>query len=442
VYCSIDKIDLEARVNGRTIAVQTDHRTRREMEAEPELSVLFAMARVVNARGHLEEDGHAGAAVHYAVAEEPPSELREALGAAGGTLERAGGEDLEPLGPGSEVLVGELADRSFAQLARRAAARVGSRDLAIALRMLEDQTHAAPPDRTDEPAYWSRVLELAALAGELVRAKYAGHWIQTDRALVPFGFELSRPQDGGLVVFPTNRAQRVIEDGPDESLFKLLVAADETIHHPSDASTGRLMPSLRARRDVELDEVLWRALVDEPPPRVELPIIVCGIDGESTFGMIRREALARSADGAFDEALANLAAEPVQCEELTAGGQPVVVVTGSFYAAEKLLDTAFLAQLQQALGADRLVAAAPGRGCLLVSGAAKTPAERAHFAALARARYDSSGGRAISPAVVVVEDGRITGYVRGSADRPDDDPEGTRADTEPPAGLRRWHGRK
>ena len=160
------------------------------------------------------------------------------------------------------------------------------------------------------------------------------------------------------------------------------------------------MPSLRARRDVELDEVLWRALVDEPPPLVELPIIVCGIDGESTFGMIRREALARSADGAFDEALANLAVEPVQCEELTAGGQPVVIVTGSFYAAEKLLDTAFLAQLQQALGADRLVAAAPGRGCLLVSGAAKTPAERAHFAALARARYDSSGGRAISPAVV------------------------------------------
>ena len=47
MYCSIDKIDLEARVNGRAIAVQTDHRTRLEMEAEPELSVLFAMVEVL-----------------------------------------------------------------------------------------------------------------------------------------------------------------------------------------------------------------------------------------------------------------------------------------------------------------------------------------------------------------------------------------------------------
>jgi hypothetical protein len=58
VYCSIDKIDLASRVDGRPIAVQTDHRPRAEIEAEPELSVLFAMARVLNARTHLHESGH------------------------------------------------------------------------------------------------------------------------------------------------------------------------------------------------------------------------------------------------------------------------------------------------------------------------------------------------------------------------------------------------
>ena len=435
MYCSLDKVDVTANVDGRPVVIQTDHRRRAEIEAEPELSALYAMTRVFNARCHLAEQGHAAAQVRYHMTESPPELLREALGAVGALLEVNGARQAVA----SDRTAGEIADDCFATLAQRASRAVGSRDLAIALRMLEDQTFANPPAKTDEPRYWRRVLELAALAGELLRAKYPGQWVQTDRALVPFGFQLA---SGSAVMFPTNRAQRVIEDGRDESLFKLMIAAEETVRHPADAATGRLMPSLRARRDVELEEVLWRPLVDEPPPRVDLPIVVCGIDGESTFGMIRREALARSADGAFDEALANLALEPVQCEELTAGGQPVVVVTGSFYAAEKLLDTAFLAQLQRALGADRLVASAPGRGCLLVSGAAKTPAERAHFAALARARYDSSGGRAISPAVVVVEDGRITGYVRGSADRPDDDTESTRADTEPPAGLRRWHGRK
>src|SRR5258708_32962377 len=164
VYCSIDKIDLAARLDGNPIAVQTDHRTRDEIEAQPELSVLFAMARVVNARSQLADDGHPTAAVHYVVADDPPALLREALSAVGGTIERADRRlTLEKLGPGSEAAVGVLADRSMVALARRAATRVGSRDLAMALRMLEDQTFANPPERADEERYWTRVLELAAL---------------------------------------------------------------------------------------------------------------------------------------------------------------------------------------------------------------------------------------------------------------------------------------
>jgi len=58
VYCSIDKIDLAAQVDGETIAVQADDRARDDIEAEPELSVLFAMARVLNARSQLADDGH------------------------------------------------------------------------------------------------------------------------------------------------------------------------------------------------------------------------------------------------------------------------------------------------------------------------------------------------------------------------------------------------
>jgi hypothetical protein len=441
VYCSIDKIDLAAKVDGRPIAVQTDHRARGDIEAEPELSSLFAMARVLNARTQLADDGHPGAAVHYVVADEPPLWLRDALAAAGGTLERA--HRLEPLGPASELAVGDIADRCFSRLAKRAAARVGSRDLAIALRMLEDQTVAAPPERGDEVAYWSRVLELAALAGELLRAKYPGHWVQTDRALVPFGFQLA---SAGAVMFPTNRAQRVIEDGRDETLFKLLIAADETVRHPTDASTGRLMPSLRARRDVQLDEVVWRPVLADQVP-ADLPIIVCGIDGESTFGMIRREALAKPPDLALAEALRNLAEEEVQCEQLSLGDLPIVIVSGSFYAAEKLLDREFMCSLHDALDAKLLVVATPARGELLAS-----PVDDHHslarFSALAHHRHDEAGGRAISRALLLVGDGRVTGYVRGPGETDDRAETPTaRADTVPgapkrPSFLRRLLGRK
>jgi len=449
VYCSIDKIDLATRLDGQAIAVQTDHRNRDELEAEPELTVLFAMARVVNARSQLADDGHPRAAVHYVVSADPPTSLREALTAAGATLERADlGLMIERLAPGSEDAVGALADHAFSELAHRTAVRVGTRDVAMALHMLEAQTFANPPSRDDEVAYWSRVLELAALAGELLRAKYGGQWIQTDRALVPFGFQLFAAGEA-TILFPTNRAQRVIEDGPDESLFKLLVAAEETVQRPTTLETGRLMPSLRHRRDVVLDEVVWRPVISEdtggPPP--DLPIIVCGVDGESTFGMLRREALGKPPDAALEEALANLAGEEVQIDELEIGDEVIVLVTGSYYAAEKVLDRDFMRALHVELDADLLAAATPARGCLLVAALTEDPSTIARFAALAQSRHDDSGGRSISPTVMLVADGRIAGYVRGpDDDQPEPDPF-ERADTSPAAPkkhglLRRLLGRK
>ena len=435
MYCSLDKIDVCAEIDGRPVALQTDHRPCGEIEAEPELSALYAMARVLNARGHVAPGGD----VHYVIAGEPPALLRDALRATGCTLEHS--ERLERLGPGSDTEVGALADRSFAALAQRVAARLGTRDLAIALRMLEDQTFADPPDRDDESAYWRRALELAALAGELLRAKYPGRWVPTDRAVVPFGFELN----GSTIVFPTNRAERVIEDGREESLFKLLIAVEETMHRPADPATGRLMPSLRHRRNVDLGEVVWRPVLAEHS-HADLPIIVCGIDGESTFGMIRRDTLERTPDDALDDAIANLPGEQIADELLRFGELVVLAVSGSFYAAEKLLDRAFMRALHHRLGSDVLAASTPERGLLMVTAAPREPARLARFAALARMRYDDAGGRAISPAVLLVSDGRAVGYVRPT--EPTDPPETrrTRADTSPDlptTGLfRRLLGRK
>jgi hypothetical protein len=424
VYCSLDKIDLAATVDGKHVAIQTDHRSGAEIASEPELSTLYAMARVLNARSHIAE--HPSTQVNYVVVGEPPDVLRAALRAAGAavfTTPRLGcmtppiAIEIES-SEGGEAAVGELADRAFRQLARRAAAQVGTRDIAIALRMLEDQTIADPPSPSDEPAYWRRVLELAALTGELLRAKCLSHgqWVQTDRALVPFGFQLASCDRSTAVMFPTNRAQRLIEDGRDQSLFKLLVAADEAMQRP-DASSGRLMPSLRDRKNVELDEIVWRALVDHGA--AELPVVVCGIDGESTFGMIRREALDRPADEAIAEALANLAEEPVQIHRTSVGVAPLLVVSGSFYAAEKLLEHAFMLGLHAQLGPE-LVAAVPSRGLLLVTSAragarGQGPRDAAHvarFATLARSRHDDANSRAISPHVMLVSGGRVEGYVR------------------------------
>ncbi len=123
MYCSIDRIDVTAHIDGKPVVIQHDHRAAAEIEAEPELSALFAMSRVLNARCHLADEGHAGARVHYQMIGAPPGELREALAAVGAML--GTGPRMVTLGPASESAASEIADRCFTQLARRAAARVG-----------------------------------------------------------------------------------------------------------------------------------------------------------------------------------------------------------------------------------------------------------------------------------------------------------------------------
>ncbi|HEV7557631.1 MAG TPA: hypothetical protein VGO00_19335, partial [Kofleriaceae bacterium] len=171
---------------------------------------------------------------------------------------------------------------------------------------------------------------------------------------------------------------------------------------------------------------------------------VCGIDGESTFGIVRREAIARPRDEAIDEALANLATEQVTEETVRFGDLDVIVVGGSFYAAEKLLDVAFMGALQQRLGTPSVAAATPARGMLLVMAFDHSAGRLARFTALARMQFDDAGGRAISPAVMLVNEGRVYGIGRRDADPVE--PASRRADTAPGSPklglLRRLFGRK
>ena len=160
--------------------------------------------------------------------------------------------------------------------------------------------------------------------------------------------------------------------------------------------------------------------------------------------MIRREALAKPVDAAFDEALLNLGDEGVQCEEIEIADISVIMVSGNFYAAEKILDREFMQSLHDELGSNLLAASVPARGCLLVTADYHDNASLARFSAIARARHEDGGGRAISPAVLLVENGRVAGYVRGPGDpKVETEPTSTvAAEPKRPGLLRRLLGRK
>src|SRR5687767_2374464 len=108
MYTSIDRVDVVAQTPAGAMLVQTDHRTAREVEEERELSVLFALARVLNARHIAAAKKMKVAAVVYAPLERPPQFLVDALATVRAHLEDMVTQKRTPLSSDREPA--EIAD--------------------------------------------------------------------------------------------------------------------------------------------------------------------------------------------------------------------------------------------------------------------------------------------------------------------------------------------
>ncbi|MFY0573643.1 hypothetical protein ACN28S_04080 [Cystobacter fuscus] len=185
MYSSLDSIDIvtQNEETGRKGFLQTDHRSAAEIQREREVSTLFALTRMLNARQAIESEG-GPVDVLYVCSEAPPDFLRSVVTSAGGRVQI----NDEPVSvyEGPIGLPEELADVAFRGLAFRVAhEREASLDERL-LSALEEEYAQQPGVEQDEPGYWTRVVELAAVAGELLRARHGGRWAEAqDRRRCP-----------------------------------------------------------------------------------------------------------------------------------------------------------------------------------------------------------------------------------------------------------------
>jgi hypothetical protein len=364
--------------------------------------VLFALVRMCNAKRYKSEDRPV--VIYASAGEGVPAFIEEAVAAAGGLLASKG--DLTGQSPApTSATVGELADRAFRGLADRVQRRLGAVDATTALRVLEAEILAAlPTQEADETRYWTCVLELSALTGEVLRAAHPGTWIEYESPDLVFAF--SRGRDNVALI--TNRAQRFINDGdPGESMF-LLVASAEELRTGSDADR-KLMPSLRSRAEATELKIVFQPLFHDPAEPVDVPVIAYGHDTPSAFSLTRASG-GEDITALHAEALRNLASEEATVESIDVGGRAVLIVSNGYYAAEKLLDVAFMRTLHERLG-EYIAAVVPRRGLLAAAGFVDTRS----FAVLHDlAVRESSGSRRISDVVLLVRDGSVVGIARPS----------------------------
>lgn len=416
MYSSLQSIDIVAKTDAGPAFHQTDHRSTAEMAAELELSVLFALTRILNARAHGDESGTPAAEVRYVCRADPPAEVREALAAAGAVLTLTTDQQPEPL-PRSWRTPSELADWAFRGLAARAAHRFGEADALVVLRRLEQQVTAGRAETDDDPdddpssdpAHWTAVLEIAAVAGDVVRSRYPGAWVHSASAgVVPFGFRVA----SGSTLMLTARAARFVGGETPQSLVALLDVLDDLL---ANKVMGPVLPSLRPRDEVAAVRLVARPLLDDPAAP-DVPMVAYGHDTPTAFGVMREDGTVRDLEHLHHEALKNLAGQEVQIQPLEFAGVTLSAVGGNFYAAEKLLDVAFMQTMHRTHG--RLLAAmAPCRGHLLVTSALPAEPARAFTVLAAVAERLEKEGARISTAILLVEDGRVVGRV-ATADAP------------------------
>lgn len=213
MWARVHKIDrIRPQPGGGAIVLIEDERSAGQMARVPSVSTLIAIARVLNARRVVETKYGGKGEVRYAANAALPSFLYDAVTRAGaGTSDRSGETLISPAAPAS---VDATIDVAFSELAHWARSNANATELGVALRSVEANRRKAPLDREAQPAlFWPAVLELAALAGELARAR-GGRWIEIKEMPVPFALKLA-----GEVAMPTKLAQRIVAgEAVDESL--------------------------------------------------------------------------------------------------------------------------------------------------------------------------------------------------------------------------------
>lgn len=220
MFASLDRVDIVTRgTDGRMQYVQTDHRTTEEVEREPELSILFALVRVLTPKRMASTDAP-DPVVIYAAQSQPPAFLQQAIHAAGGRV--MVGSEIQPTLEARETPpLEEIIAAAFPNLAHAVAVAHGvaltPKGLAEAERALAQV--AGDPDE-NEIGYWSAVMKLGSFGGEVIRACNGGHWLTVESGSLPFALSTNF-RGAQATINPLGKAIKRFANGEGDSVAAL-----------------------------------------------------------------------------------------------------------------------------------------------------------------------------------------------------------------------------
>ena len=219
MFSSLDRADISLAPTqaGNPQFVQTDHRSPEEISQNSELSAVMALIRTVNPK-RMAEDGAPEPFVIYTCEQHPPLFLKRIISAAGATL--AIGEDMSPQPlPEPESLDRVLNDAMHALSS--AVTNEYSTGLNEAAVSHLEQSLSPPSAEANEFLYWSAILKLGAVGGELIKQSNGGRWVIAGTGSLPFALDTNYNGESATVN-PLGKAIKYFANGEEDSLVPLI----------------------------------------------------------------------------------------------------------------------------------------------------------------------------------------------------------------------------
>ena len=401
MYSSLHKIDIVANIDGASTCVQTDHRDRAEIEAEREISIVFGVARML-APGLADP---AKKRAQYVCMGELPTFMRELVRVCGATFTENGEKTpREPAIAADLEAVARISHDALMTLGRDVFARRGIEASPDGLRQLEESIR--DEDELDleenEIAYYTTMVELAAATGVVVAGREPkARWCMTPQvmSLVPLALDIG----GGHLTNVFGRTERYFEgevsQGPSALLEMTETRADAMV-------VGILKPA-------EWAQGHKIAPLSEPLAKGEgLPVIAYAYDHPNAVAYINASSDGMTLDEARTKAAEFYRTIEVSVERLSPD-LPLWIVTGGFYAPEKLLDREFARELHVRLEAETLLITLPARGVAGIVPVRTDPREASVVASsfATRSQERCPPAERISKVPFIMMKGEIVGYV-------------------------------
>jgi len=190
-----------------------------------------------------------------------------------------------------------------------------------------------------------------------------------------------------------------------------------------DTEEGPLVGVLKPRAWAG-NQVLYEPLLAAPEGKEnpEVPNIAYARDGEQAVAYLK-DANDFTLEQLREHAQAHLRSVEVQFTQVGGEDSQLWVVSGHFYAAEKLLERTYATRLHKHLGADMLLVGLPARGVGVVR-PLHDPVQDAVLMHrfIEKVQADCVPSDRISPLVFLMQQGAISGYVSMEKEAPEPDP--------------------